>query len=264
MNTALTQDQIKYYDDAGFLVVKNFFSPEEVAKMKTEVAKSVSQMGKKKIAGDNAADMTEGETYYDTVFQQRLNLWKINPYVESVFTDGGLGKMLCQLTGADKMRIWHDQSLQKMPWGNPTAWHLDNPYWSFHSRQAISIWIALEDATIQNGCMYYLPGTHKTATFDNVEITENLGGLFEIYPEWGTGTPVAAEMKAGDAGFHNGLTAHGAGANMTPNVRAAMTCAFMPDGATFNGQKNILSDEYAASLKVGDTLQDDAQNPIVG
>jgi ectoine hydroxylase-related dioxygenase (phytanoyl-CoA dioxygenase family) len=39
--------------------------------------------------------------------------------------------------------------------------HLDVPYWSFTSLNAISIWIALDDATLENGCMYFMPGSHK-------------------------------------------------------------------------------------------------------
>jgi len=76
--------------------------------------------------------------------------------------------------------------------------------------------------------------------------------------------PIIGEMKAGDAGFHNGLTAHAAGPNMTPYPRRAMTCAFMPDGSVYNGQQNILSEQYMAGLNVGDPLQDDEQNPLVG
>jgi phytanoyl-CoA hydroxylase len=70
-------------------------------------------------------------------------------------------------------------------------------------------------------------------------------------------------MKAGSCSFHNGLTIHGAGANMTSGFRRAMTCAYMPDGAAFNGIKNILSDEQVAKLKVGDLLNDDEQNPLI-
>ena len=39
--------------------------------------------------------------------------------------------------------------------------HLDVPYWSFTSLHAISVWIALDDATLENGCMYFMPGSHK-------------------------------------------------------------------------------------------------------
>jgi phytanoyl-CoA hydroxylase len=42
-----------------------------------------------------------------------------------------------------------------------------------------------------------------------------------------------------------------------------MTCAFMPDGAVFNGQQNVLSDAQVAALRVGDRLDDPAQNPLV-
>ena len=50
---------------------------------------------------------------------------------------------------------------------------------------------------------------------------------------------------------------------MTNGFRRAMTCAYMPDGAKFNGIKNILSDELVERLKVGDLLNDDSQNPLI-
>ncbi|MEO6636923.1 MAG: phytanoyl-CoA dioxygenase family protein, partial [Ginsengibacter sp.] len=73
----------------------------------------------------------------------------------------------------------------------------------------------------------------------------------------------AAPMKAGSCSFHNGLTIHGAHANMTPGFRRAMTCAYMPDGNTFNGTQNILSNELVARLKNSDLLNDDKQNPLI-
>ena len=57
--------------------------------------------------------------------------------------------------------------------------------------------------------------------------------------------------------------AHAAGPNMTPFSRRAMTCAYMPDGATFNGIQNILSQEHFESLEIGDLLDDDDQTPLV-
>jgi phytanoyl-CoA hydroxylase len=177
--------------------------------------------------------------------------------------DPRIGRMAVELAGVEGIRIWHDQALIKQPWANPTSWHLDNPYWSFSSRQAISIWVALDDATLENGCLYFIPGSHHSATFDNVGIGQNMSDLFRVYPQWANVWPVAAPMKAGSCSFHNGLVAHGAGANMTPGWRRAMTCAYMPDGSTFNGKKNILTDEMVARLKVGDVLDDDNQNPLI-
>jgi ectoine hydroxylase-related dioxygenase (phytanoyl-CoA dioxygenase family) len=262
MKTQLTPEQITKYREDGFLSYPNLLSPEELATLKTAVAETTVAMGKRKVAGGRA-DMVEGDSYYDKVFTQRLNLWKINETVKSFMLNPELGRMLCDLEGVDGLRVWHDQALIKEPFGNPTAWHLDNPFWSFHSRHAISIWIALEDATPFNGCMYFIPGTHHMAAFDNAGIGQNLGGLFSVFPQMAGVDTVPVPLKAGDCSFHNGLTAHGAGANMTRGRRIAMTCAYMPEGSTFNGVQNILEKEYFESLTVGDTLDNDEQNPIV-
>lgn len=263
MKTHVTQEQIEAYQRDGCIILKEFITHEEVEEIIAAVEQSVAQMGKQKVAGAGNKELVEGETYYDRVFLQRLNLWKINDTIKKYFLSPALGEMLCKLAGIDGIRVWHDQTLQKQPWGNPTAWHLDNPYWSFHSKNALSIWVALDDATMQNGCMYYLPGTHKMATWQNVDIREDIASLFNVYPEWKKIEPVVAEMKRGWAGVHNGLTAHGAGPNMTPYPRRAMTCAYMPEGERFNGHQNILSKEYVASLKIGDFINSEEHTPLV-
>ncbi|HSZ43279.1 MAG TPA: phytanoyl-CoA dioxygenase family protein [Trebonia sp.] len=139
--------------------------------------------------------------------------------VRDLVLDRRLGRLAAELAGVDGMRIWLDQALIKEPWSSPTAFHVDNPFWSFRR--------------------------------------------FDVYPELGSSAPVFCPVPAGSAVAHNGLTAHGAGANMTNGRRFAMTVAYMPDGATFNGQQDILTREQVARLKVGDPLDDEAQNPLV-
>lgn len=263
MNTKLSNEQITEYQENGFLAVRNFLSGDEVSELKQAVLATVEEMGKKKIAG-GGRDMEEGDGHYDKVFTQRLNLWRINETVKKYMLNSSLGEMICQLEKQESFRVWHDQALIKEPYGNATAWHLDNPYWSFYSKNAISIWIALEDATLENGCMWFVPGTHKIATFRNVSIGQNMGDLFNEYPEMKKIDPVAVPMKAGDCSFHNGIAAHGAGVNMTRGRRVAMTCAYMPGGSVFNGQQNILPNEYFSQLKEGDLLENDDWNPIMG
>jgi ectoine hydroxylase-related dioxygenase (phytanoyl-CoA dioxygenase family) len=201
--------------------------------------------------------------YYDQVFEQLINLWKDNPKIKNLILDKRIGKMAADLSGADGIRPWHDQALIKKPWANPTTLHLDTPYWSFSDRRALSIWIALDDATLENGCLFFLPGTHKKTNMKVAGIGKNNGDIFKQYPELRHNESHAAPMKAGSCSFHNGLTIHGAHANMTPGYRRAMTCAFMPDGATFNGTQNILSDEQVAKLTTGDILCDEEQNPLI-
>ena len=82
-------------------------------------------------------------------------------------------------------------------------------------------------------------------------------------PEWTNIETVACPARAGSAVIHNGLVAHGAGANMTCRPRRAMTCAYMPDGSTFNGVQNVLPTEYFESLQIGDLLNDEDVNPLI-
>ena len=93
--------------------------------------------------------------------------------------------MPTELAGVGGVRIWHDQALVKGPYANPTAFHLDVPYWSFTSADAITIWVALDDATLENGCLYYVPGSHKAQKFDNVGHRAVNRGSFRCLPRVG-------------------------------------------------------------------------------
>ena len=281
MITELSEEQIASYRENGFVVLEGFLSPEETAHWRDTTQEAVDQRlatlenassGMVSGVSDSVAELEENrlksnaadpDGYYSQVFTQCLKLAETHPGMHELMHDPRLGKLIATLAGVDGIRIWHDQALFKPPYGNPTGWHLDNPYWSFSSRNAISIWVALDDATKDNGCLYYVPGSHKTATYKNVGIGKNQGDLFKVYPEWRSIDPVGCPAPAGSAVIHNGLTAHGAGANMTNKPRRAMTCAYMPDGEIFNGVRNILPEAYFQSLQIGDMLNDDSVNPLI-
>ena len=260
MNHTISREQIDFYQDNGYVVIHDFLNADELEDWRQNVGEAAGNRGARKLADGR---MMEEDNYYARVFAQRINLWTDHEGMRRLMIDERLGKMAADLAGVDGIRIWHDQALIKPPWGNPTGWHLDNPYWSFSSRDAISIWVALDDVTRDNGCLYFLPGTQKTATWDNVGIGTNIGDLFSAYPQWSQMEAVPAEMKAGSCSFHNGLLAHGAGANMTPRRRRAMTCAYMPDGCVFNGAQNILPPELFERYEIGDEIDEDAQTPLI-
>jgi phytanoyl-CoA hydroxylase len=266
MKNDISPEQVKKYQDEGFLVIPDFLSQQELAEWRTALDEALEKRKGNKLP-DRASVYGKGDdadkSYYDNVFDQLINLWQDNEKMRNIMLDARLGKMAAELSGSDGIRIWHDQALIKKPWANPTSWHLDTPYWSFSDRRALSIWVALDDATLENGCLFFIPGSHKQTTFENPGIGKNMGAIFNTYPAFKTAPSKAAVMKAGSCSFHCGLTIHGAHANMTPGFRRAMTCAYMPDGNTFNGIQNILSDEQVAHLRVGDPLQDDQQNPLI-
>ena len=263
MKNHLTDEQIAFYGENGFIVLENFLDTEELATWRTWTEEAVAERLEQGAGFQNLNNQGDPDAYYAQVFTQCLKLADTHPGMRKLMLDPRLGETAATLAGVDSIRIWHDQALFKPPFGNPTAWHLDDPYWSFSSKDSLSLWVALDDATTSNGCLYYLPGTHKTARYENVGIGEKMADLFKVYPEWRQIEPVACPCPAGSAVFHNGLTAHGAGANMTNRPRRAMTCAYMPDGAIFNGAKNVLPDAYFATLKIGDVLNDDTVNPLV-
>ncbi len=313
MNCELSQAQIDQYRTQGFLVVENFFSPEEISEFKEATNRAVQRRleavqagiqsgtvkktmgdrfraplkamlgqkgidrlrnGLRKVLGkklvpigfSGALNSNQGnpESYYAKVYTQCIGLAKEEEGIRKMIQDPRVGKAAATLAGVKGIRLYHDQALYKQAYGNPTAWHLDNPFWSFHSHQAMTMWVALEDATMNNGCMSYVPGTHLMANHEkNLSIGDNFAGLFKLYPDWVKIDPVSCPCKAGTVAFHNGLTAHGAGVNITNKPRKAYAVAFMPDGSVFNGIKDVLPADYFKSLKVGDVLNDPQVHPLV-
>src|ERR1700744_759993 len=172
MNYQVNNSQVKFYRENGFLIVENFLSPDELEHWRTAVTKAVrnrngQKMPDKELKTGEADGINEDATYFGKVFDQLLNLWQTDEDVRKLMLDERIGKMAAQLAGVDSLRIWHDQALIKRPWANPTSWHLDTPFGAFSDRNAISICVALDDATLKNGCLYFIPCSHLETPFEN-------------------------------------------------------------------------------------------------
>ena len=268
MQNYLSSNQVSFYRENGYIIIEDFLNNTELQHWRASVTEAVQERNGVKIPGKSVKvgeddGINVDADYFKNVFDQVLNLWQTNDKVKALMLDERIGKMAADLSGAEGIRIWHDQALIKRPWANPTSWHLDTPFWSFFHRQALSIWVALDDVTLQNGCMFFIPGSSKQTDFTSPFIGKNMSDIFEAYPQFKNTQAIPAVMKAGSCSFHNGLTIHGAQANMTPGFRRAMTCAYMPEGSVFNGQPNILPEDYLRQLKNGDLLNNDEQNPLI-
>ena len=136
MKCDVTSDQIERYRQDGFVVIDNFLTSSELAEWRSAVEEAIEERDGLKIPETNIKtgydDGINPDTdYYANVFDQLINLWQTNSRVRKVMMSPELGKVATLLSGAHGIRIWHDQALFKRPWANPTALHLDVPYWSF-------------------------------------------------------------------------------------------------------------------------------------
>lgn len=265
MRTDISAEQTARYRADGYTIIEDFLSPDELAEWREAVEAAAERRWHAEAPADgHPLRNDQDDDYFRRVFTQCVNLWQVSDHVKRLILDERIGRIATELAGVEGVRVWHDQSLIKEPWANPTPWHLDCPLWPFHNDDSISIWVALDDATVENGCMYFIPGSHTEAKFDrNADFGPQMRQLFDVYPQWAEREAVPITMRAGSCSFHNGMLAHGAGANMTPGRRRAMTCIYMPLDATFSGVQDILTDTQMATLKVGDPLDDDVRNPIV-
>jgi len=268
----LTQDQIQSYRDNGFIRLKNFFSPTEVANLTAAMEEALLIRGPDwKFPQKGDADTCNVDfEYYNRVFTQRINLWSTNQKIKDFWHIYGneIGRVAAELEGIDGIHIWHDQALVKEPWANPTSFHIDNPYWPFNSKNAISIWMALDYVEARNGALTFIPGSHKVIhekedPFEEIKIGKNVGEFFDHTPKLKTMDATVVNYEPGDVSFHNGLAVHGALPNYTPSRRRAFTCALMPTGSIFNGKQNVLTDEQFAKLRIGDELNDIEINPML-
>jgi ectoine hydroxylase-related dioxygenase (phytanoyl-CoA dioxygenase family) len=193
---------------------------------------------------------------YEKIFNQKVNLWTRHPDVARYSLSKALGSIARRLEGRP-MRIWHDQALFKEPGkgNNKTPWHQDAVYWPHTDRwHQTTIWIALKDATTQNGCMAFVEGTHSLGPMPAVDLGDPQD-LFDNAPHLRPVHPVPRPLKAGSATFHNGLTFHYAGPNKSDDTREAFAIIYMPDGTLYDGADHIVTD--GQGFRPGDPLASD-------
>jgi phytanoyl-CoA hydroxylase len=108
----------------------------------------------------------------------------------------------------------------------PTPWHQDCAYWiDLPDRRAASCWIALDDATIDNGCLWFVPGSHRRPVRPHRSAGRG-GGALECDASESEGQPVP--LGAGSCTFHHGGTLHYSRGNATSERRRALIVNFRP------------------------------------
>jgi phytanoyl-CoA hydroxylase len=247
----ITRKQVDQYRRDGFIQLKGIFAGEELQELRDAVASAVESE-----SADRPERTGRTPTPYEQIFIQKVNLWQRHPRVAKFVLSRRLGNIAARLEGLP-MRLWHDQALFKEPGkgNNKTPWHQDAVYWPHQDRwRQTTIWIALKDATIHNGCMAFINGTHALGPLPSIDLG-NPQDIFQYAPHIKPVKPVPIELEAGSVTFHNGLTFHYAGPNKSAAMREAFAIIYMPDGTTYSGDRHIVTDPL--NLTVGQKLDQD-------
>ncbi len=148
----------------------------------------------------------------DDVFRE----WAVSPLI---------AKHLRQLLGAPALlsQAHHNCIMTKHPaHSSATHWHRDIRYWSFEKPELVSVWLALGEERLDNGCLLLLPGSHRmeiaperldAAQFLRAELDDNQALLQ---------TRIAAELHAGDVLFFHCRLFHAAGNNQTADIKLSV------------------------------------------
>ena len=248
-NVTITEEQIRYYRENGFVQVDQMLSPEELEELRGHLEEALN------VGGGLSVQTSGSNDLYYKVLNQRVNTWRDHGGMARFVLSRRFAEAARQLGGFSGIRLFHDHALLKMPNDSkPTPWHQDWPYWPMNETGAMSIWIALDDVDEHNGCMMFVPKSQKLKNLKAVDLVEPKD-IFakEGAAELDRNTAAIVRMKAGSCTFHNGLTFHYAHANNTDRPRRALAIIFMPDGTTYSGASHVCTD--GQGFTAGDPLR---------
>lgn len=134
------------------------------------------------------------------------------------------------ITGPDIV-LWSSGFICKMPFvGPPTPWHSDTAYWDGrldNEDGIVTVWLALDRSSAENGCMRVIPGSHRRAPAD-YSVVEPGGFFHKEAVDVDESLAVDLELAPNHCSLHDGRILHGAAANTSPHRRAGYTMRYLP------------------------------------
>jgi phytanoyl-CoA hydroxylase len=227
----LTDEELAAFDRQGYLLCGRLIDDETVAALRESFARLFREEYDLGEAPDTIAWRPGGDPL---VTRQLCNAWKADQVFQSHVFDRGLAALAAQLMRTETVRVFHDQALHKPPHGGkPVVWHQDYGYWQVLAPAGmVSCWIALDDVTLDGGCMQFIEGSHRwglqppPTAFVGEDMDEALRTL--RLPPGTEIRKVPIVVPAGHGTFHHCLTFHGSGTNESGHVRRAVVNHYMP------------------------------------
>jgi ectoine hydroxylase-related dioxygenase (phytanoyl-CoA dioxygenase family) len=219
----LSEEQVAFFRENGFLSIERITTDEEVAWLRGIYDRLFTErMGEEKgeyfdLGGPRAHAGRE-------VLPQVLGPERKFPELRETLYYRNARRCAAQLLGAEESEVTGGGHMILKPagYGRETPWHQDEAYWDPNSSyRSLSIWLPLDPATIESGCMQFIPGSHRSAIRKHRHIDNDptVHGL--VTDDVDPSLAVACPIPVGGATFHHCRTLHYAGPNTTVQPRRA-------------------------------------------
>jgi Phytanoyl-CoA dioxygenase (PhyH) len=227
----LTEDQIDFFHTNGYLSGIRVLTDEQIDALRTELAALIdpAHPGHHLFYEFHSNESTDPAT----VLFHALGAWRIAPGFHDLLWNPAFLMPASQLLGGG-VRFWHDQLFCKPAHqGGVVAWHQDYSYWTRTQPMAhLSCWIGLDDSTRENGCVHYVPRSHRWELLPITGLANDMRAIEQVLNDEQKAQfkPVAIELKSGESSFHHPLMVHGSYENRSEQPRRGTVINVFRDG----------------------------------
>jgi phytanoyl-CoA hydroxylase len=218
----ITQAQARSFNENGFFVLEDAIDRETVARVIAEIDPREAKMEEFVRAQPGKRMMI----YEADGISFTIHLVRHSQFLREFSASQAFADLCHDLIGPD-VRLYWDQAVYKKPeYPKHFPWHQDNGYTFIEPQAYLTCWIALTDATLDNGCPWIMPGGHLRGTLKH---RASEAGYFCREDDGPGAMPVP--VRAGSIVVFSSLTPHRTGPNLTKGVRKTYILQYAPDGA---------------------------------
>ena len=227
----LSVEQVEFYKHNGYLAGVRLLSDAQIQILRDELNVLINPLhpGRRLFYEYHANESTNPSR----ILFHALGAWRVTPGFHDLLWNPAFLMPAAELLGG-AVRFWHDQIFYKPAnHGGVVAWHQDYSYWTRTTPVAhLSCWIGLDDSTRENGCLHYLPGSHRWQLLPITGLANDMDAVQTVLNEEQKEQfkPVAIELMKGEAAFHHPLMVHGSYENSTDQPRRAVVINVFLDG----------------------------------
>ena len=249
----LSDEQVGFFDEFGYLAGVPMLTSGQVDVLREELAAltSAQHPGHHLFYEYNSNESTDPSR----VLFHALGAWRITPGFHDLLWNPAFLVPASQLLRGG-VRFWHDQLFSKPAGhGGVVAWHQDYSYWTRTKPMThLTCWIALDDATRENGCLHYVPRSHQWELLPKPALAGDMDAIQTVLSEDQKRAfrPVAIELKKGMATFHHPLMLHGSYENNTGGPRRAAVINVFRDGVRSASSEPLL--EGVPAIPAGEPM----------